>query len=185
METTKLDVLEHKVLPIHGENIVRDFLDGKFTALGIECNCRRLYGSPLQKRITRLFRNVWTSEDKDLNLLGSTDLHQVWPNRGPMFVANMYVVKDVGYGRNPQSGKPVNRFNRKALANSLDSLIKQLRAKGIDPNKNIALQRMCGGLGGVPWSEVCEVLDRVCAEHKISIYVYLPANYDSTYIRGA
>lgn len=175
-----ISVMEHKVIVRQGENIIKDFLDGKFTILGLECNCLQAYGSPLQKRALSLFPNVLPKAAASGRLLGSTDLIRVWPNRSiPMYVANMYTTLDFGRGHvrysTPKNGT-VCHYKPEAIRSSLSVLILKAKAAGLtNCDHAIGMQRLCGGIGGVPWDVILTLLDSLCAEHCISIYVYLPA----------
>lgn len=189
MNKNKIQMKEHKVIPVHSPKLIADFLDGKFDVLGVECNCTKVYGSALQKRVGTLFPNVVSTPVPDhasnLDTLGTTDFFRVWPNRPSMYVANMYVSKSYGFKGAKMRGnhrQPLNQFDPEALMSAFDDLVHHMNVSGlVDKDRKIGLSRFYGGLGGVPWAKVCEVLDAACEKHGISIYVYLPENYDSAY----
>lgn len=182
-------VKQHRVIPIEDRNITRDFLSGRISVIGVECNTRGVYGSPLQKTLADVYPEMLPHVTQPCReKLGTTDL---WYVRGRsnvrrQFVANMYLSRGFGLGRNDynRGTEPVNRFKREFLESAFDSMIERCRKNNVPLDRTIGLQRVYGGLGGVSWAEVVEVLDALCEKHQISVYVYLPKNYDTAFVRG-
>lgn len=181
---------DFRVLQIHDKPLIQDFLKGKFKVLGIECNARASYNSPIQQRLKALFPSLSEEMGKvkpDSKLLGTASVSKLWKrSHGQLLVANLYISSGYGLGRSGdnQSTEPVNRFSEKFLSASFDHLIKTLRHMKIDPDRQIAVQRFYGGLGGVEWQCVQNVLDAVCEKHRINILAYLPPDYDTNFVRG-
>lgn len=186
MDLSALGIVEkkHKVIPVMASSIIRDFNQGKLKVVGVECNTRGVYGSPVQKALLGLHPNMRSSVSvHDRAKIGHTDM---WKAGGHRFIANMYISHGFGLGRGGgnSSKQPVNRFSPRYLTNAFDNMIKNCLDMNIPIDRTIGIQRIYGGLGGAPWSEVQDVLDACCAKHEISIYAYLPANYDTAYVRG-
>ncbi|QQO90153.1 putative Appr-1-p processing protein [Erwinia phage pEa_SNUABM_5] len=182
-------VKQHRVIPITDRNITRDFLSGRISVIGVECNTRGVYGSPLQKTLAGLYPAMLPHVTQPCReKLGTTDMWHVKSRNSArrQFVANMYLSRGFGLGRNNfnRGTEPVNRFKREFLETAFDSLIENCRRNNVPPDRAIGLQRVYGGLGGVSWAEVVEVLDALCEKHQISVYVYLPKNYDTAFVRG-
>lgn len=185
---------EHKqfrVVPVERENLVTDFIQGKFRILGVECNSWGAYGSIVQQSVARRFPNVLKGVNKidyDVeNVLGRTHMYRVHTRqRRDMFVANMHVSRGYGVGApgSTHAGEVVNRYSEKFLIQSVEDLLEQCDKLFIPTDKEIALSRFFGGLGGVPWAEVRAVLDDLCMKHQFNLLVYLPGNYDAKYVRG-
>ena len=181
---------QYRVIAVTDRNITKDFINGKIQVIGVECNTRGAYGSPLQQAIAGLYPDMLPSvtgpecEKK----IGRTDLWHIKGRNTALrqFVANMYLSRGFGLGRGGtnRSSKPVNRFSPRHLENAFDSLIEGCKRNNIPIDRTIGIQRVYGGLGGVSWSEVVEVLDRLCEKHGINIYAYLPKNYDTKFVRG-
>ncbi|QYW02972.1 hypothetical protein pEaSNUABM14_00013 [Erwinia phage pEa_SNUABM_14] len=180
-----------RVIPVTSGNIVTDFIAGKFQVIGVECNARGAYGSPIQQSIARRFPDVlqkMNALDYDhQNFMGSTLMHPVQTqHRRRLFVANMFLARGFGLGQNrTQSEGPINRFSERHLTQAFDSLVDSCASLNISLDRQIAVQRFYGGLGGVSWEEVCEVLDAICAKHKFNMLAYLPKNYNSNFVRGS
>jgi len=180
----------YRVIPVMDRNITKDFLAGRITVIGVECNTRGVYGSPLQKTMAELYPAMLPYVTQQCReKLGTTDMWHVKRRDNShrrQFVANMYLSRGFGLGRNNynRGTEPVNRFKREFLETAFDSLIENCRRNNVPPDRTIGLQRVYGGLGGVSWAEVVEVLDALCEKHQISIYVYLPKNYDTAFVRG-
>ncbi|AQT28500.1 putative Appr-1-p processing protein [Erwinia phage vB_EamM_Yoloswag] len=182
---------QHRVIPVTDSNIIKDFLDGKIQVIGVECNTRGVYGSPIQKRLGGIFPEMipHVSGEGCANKIGTTVLWRINSKQHTVrqFVANMFLTTGYGLGRSGpnRSDKPVNRFSARHLEQAFDDLISKCRQNNVQLDRTIGMQRVFGGLGGVSWQEVLTVLDALCERHQISIYVYLPKNYDTTYVRGA
>ena len=182
---------DFRVIQIHDKPLIQDFLGGKFKVLAIECNARASYNSPIQRRLKALFPSLAEEMNKvkpDPELLGTSSVSKIWKrSHGQLLIANMYISSGYGLGRSGdnQSSEPVNRFSEKFLSASFDHLIKTLRRMKIDPDRQIAVQRFYGGLGGVEWQCVQNVLDAVCEKHRINILAYLPPDYDTNFVRGS
>lgn len=180
-----------RVIQIHDKPLIQDFLSGKFKVLGIECNAHASYNSPIQRRLKALFPSLTEEMNKvkpDQKLLGTSSVSKIWKrSHGQLLIANMYISSGYGLGRSGdnRSTEPVNRFSEKFLSASFDHLITTLRKMKIDPDRQIAVQRFYGGLGGVEWQCVQNVLDAVCEKHRINILAYLPPDYDTNFVRGS
>lgn len=181
---------QHRVIALTDQSILKDFIAGKIQVIGVECNTRGAYGSPIQQNLARMYPAMMpTVTVADEQKLGTTELWFV-KQRGVQvrrqFVANMYLSKGFGLGRSyrNRSDKPVNRYSPRTLGKAFDSMIEQCKQNNVQLDKTIGIQRIYGGLGGVSWDEVLVVLDALCEKHEISIYVYLPKNYDTAYVRG-
>jgi hypothetical protein len=181
---------QFRVIPKTVGNLVTDFIQGKFQVIGVECNARGAYGSPVQKSLARRFPDMAAEVGKidyeAAKVLGTTVLQPVQTqHRRRLFVANMFISTGFGLGQNDGSSRrPVNRFSEHRLESAFDSLLEQCDKLNVSLDRQIAVQRMYGGLGGVPWSEVCLVLDRICEKHKFNMYAYLPKNFDTNFVRG-
>lgn len=182
---------DFRVIQIHDKPLIQDFLSGKFKVLGIECNAHASYNSPIQRRLKALFPSLTEEMNKvkpDQKLLGTSSVSKIWKrSHGQLLIANMYISSGYGLGRSGdnRSTEPVNRFSEKFLSASFDHLITTLRKMKIDPDRQIAVQRFYGGLGGVEWQCVQNVLDAVCEKHRINILAYLPPDYDTNFVRGS
>ena len=182
---------DFRVIPVHGKSLLGDFTKKQFRILAVECNARGSYSSPLQTRLKSIFPKL--KEDKilskqDRSLLGTvhlTDVH--FQGKGHGIIANMFISSGYGLGRSGSNRgqNPVNRFSEKFLSSSFDALIEELRKRNINPDRQIAVQRFYGGLGGVEWEAVQAVLDAVCEKHSINILAYLPENYNTGFVRGS
>lgn len=185
---------QFRVIPVEKGNLVTDFINGKFRVIGVECNARGAYGSPIQKALGRRFpevlRHVDSVDYENQVTIGRTHLLQVRTmHRRDIYVANMHIARGYGLGLNGDSnGKrqtPVNRFSEQYLTRAFEDLLEKCDKENIAFDRQIAVQRFYGGLGGVSWKEVCEVLDNICEKHKFNMYAYLPKNYDTNYVRGS
>ncbi|QZE56210.1 hypothetical protein MPK67_gp013 [Erwinia phage pEa_SNUABM_32] len=182
---------QFRVIPVEKGNLVTDFIQGKFRVIGVECNARGAYGSPIQQSIARRFPEVMRkveSVDYEHELtIGKTHLIRVGTqHRRNLFVANMHIARGFGLGLNrTMSEGPINRFSEQHLTRAFEHLIEQCDKENIALDRQIAIQRFYGGLGGVSWEEVCVVLDAICEKHKFNMYAYLPRNYNSNYVRGS
>ncbi|ARW58653.1 O-acetyl-ADP-ribose deacetylase [Erwinia phage vB_EamM_Y3] len=181
---------QFRVIPVEKGNLVTDFIQGKFQVIGVECNTRGAYGSPIQQSLSRRFPEMAKKiADIDYNqvMIGKTVMLPVQTqHRRRLFVANMFIARGFGLGQNDDvKTGPVNRFSERHLIQALENLLEQCEKMNIAPDKQIAVQRVYGGLGGVPWSEVCPVLDSVCEKHKFNLLAYLPKNYDTNFVRGS
>lgn len=182
---------DFRVIPVHGKSLLGDFTKQQFRILAVECNARGSYSSPFQTRLKSIFPKL--KEDKilskqDRSLLGTTHLtHVHFRGTGSGIIANMFISSGYGLGRSGSNRgqTPVNRFSEKFLSSSFDMLIEELRKRNINPDRQIAVQRFYGGLGGVEWACVQNVLDAVCEKHRINILAYLPENYDTGFVRGS
>ncbi|WOL24595.1 hypothetical protein fHeYen902_249 [Yersinia phage fHe-Yen9-02] len=185
-----IQIKEHKVLLVHKGNLINDFMRGKFSVVGIECNSRGAYGSPLQKHIAAIFPQMLTQLAEltyDRKLLGTANIFRV-PSRGNarQYVANMFLASGYGLGRDSKNRgtKPVNRFSERFLRNAMEQVLESCDKYKLPVDRQIAIQRVYGGLGGVSWAEVQTVLDDICDKHKFSLYAYLPTTYDTQFVRG-
>lgn len=182
---------QFRVIPQETGNLVSDFIHGKFQVLGVECNARGAYGSPIQQSLTRRFPQMAAEINKidyeATKMLGTTVLLPVQTqHRRRLFVANMFISTGFGLGLNDGSSKrPVNRFSERFLEQAFDSLLEHCDKQNVALDRQIAVQRMYGGLGGVSWEEVCLVLDSICEKHKFNMYAYLPKNFNSKFVRGS
>ncbi len=180
----------YRVIPIQDRNLVSDFIAGKFQVIGVECNARGVYGSPVQQSLKRRFPEmVKKLESMDYSggdIIGRTIVSQVQTKHSlRLFVANMFITNGFGIGRNDRGkSSPINRFSARYLEQAFESLLEQCEQRNIAPDRQIAVQRMYGGLGGVSWEEVCQVLDSICEKYKFNMMAYLPQNYNSKYVRG-
>lgn len=183
---------QFRVIPVEKGNLVSDFIAGKFRIIGVECNARGAYGSPIQTAIARRFPDV-LNRVKRIDYehevtIGKTYLYTVQTgSHRNLHVANMHIARGYGLGLNGSSEgnhKPVNRFSEKFLTRAFEDLLEQCDKLHIAPDRQIAVQRFYGGLGGVSWKEVCDVLDSICEKHQFNMYAYLPKNYDTNYVRG-
>ena len=43
---------QFRVIPVEKGNLVTDFIQGKFQVIGVECNTRGAYGSPIQQSLS-------------------------------------------------------------------------------------------------------------------------------------
>lgn len=180
---------QYRVIAVTDRNITKDFMRGKIQVIGVECNTRGVYGSPLQKVLAGRHPAMLPSVTGFCTeKLGTTDLWRIDGKRTALrqFVANMYLSRGYGLGRSGpnRSSQPVNRFSPRNLQNAFDSLVEQCIKNNVPLDKTIGIQRVYGGLGGVPWAEVLPVLDALCEKHKMNIFAYLPSNYDTSYVRG-
>lgn len=183
---------QFRVIPVEKGNLVTDFIQGKFRVIGVECNARGAYGSPIQKSIARRFpevlRHVETIDYEHELTIGKTHMVRVGTQyRRNLFVANMHIARGFGLGLNGSSAgfhKPINRFSEKFLARAFDDLLEQCDKQNIAIDRQIAIQRFYGGLGGVSWEEVCVVLDAICEKYQFNMYAYLPRNYNTNFVRG-
>lgn len=180
---------EYRVIAVTDRNITKDFISGRISVIGVECNTRGVYGSPLQKAMAGLYPDMLPSVSGFCTeKLGTTDLWHIHGRATAtrQFVANMYLSRGYGLGRSGRnrSSKPVNRFSPRNLQNAFDSLVEQCKKNNVPLDRTIGIQRVYGGLGGVAWDEVLPVLDALCEKHKINVYAYLPRNYDTQFVRG-
>lgn len=182
---------QYRVIPVEKGNLVTDFIQGKFRVIGVECNARGAYGNPIQKSIARRFpevlRKVESIDYEHQTTIGRTHLVRVQTQyRRNLFVANMHIARGYGLGLSGSSNenRPVNRFSEKFLTRAFDDLLEQCDRENIALDRQIAIQRFYGGLGGVSWEEVCAVLDDICEKHKFNLYAYLPKNYNTNYVRA-
>lgn len=171
---------EFRVIEMHGKRLISDFLAGKFRVLALECNVHGKYNSPIQQRLKAVFpsleRRIEQRADKYLGnsiLLGVNVPDTL---RRKFFVSNLFL--SALYGRD-KKGKPVSRYSEKHLRDSIEQMLWQLNKEGINPDRQIAVQRFYGGLGGVEWKIVQAVLDDICEKHRINIFAYLPENHDA------
>ncbi|AWY08294.1 hypothetical protein HOT49_gp013 [Erwinia phage vB_EamM_Alexandra] len=184
---------QFRVIPVENGNLVSDFIHGKFRVIGVECNARGAYGNPIQKSIARRFPEVVNrvnAVDYEHELtIGKTHMIRVsTQHRRGLYVANMHIARGFGLGLNGSSEgahKPINRFSEQHLTRAFDHLLEQCEKENIAPDRQIAIQRFYGGLGGVSWEEVCVVLDAICEKHQFNMYAYLPKNYNTNYVRGS
>lgn len=182
---------EFRVIPVYDRPLIGDFIKGEFSAMGIECNARGSYNSPIQKRLKAVFPSIRKQMENtraDRKLLGTTSLSDINLQQlgRKIYIANMYISTGYGLGRsgNNRGSEPVNRFSERFLSSAFDDLVNALRVRNINPDRQIAIQRFYGGLGGVEWECVQNVLDAVCEKHRINILAYLPENYDTSFVRG-
>ncbi|AXG66737.1 putative O-acetyl-ADP-ribose deacetylase [Dickeya phage vB_DsoM_JA29] len=182
---------DFRVIPVHDKSFVRDFLHGEFKVMGIECNARASYNSPIQTRLKSIFPNLaeqMKSVQPNNKLLGTTILSAVNTHSHIQcgLIANMFISTGFGLDRTGKnkSHTPVNRFSEKFLIESFRNLVAQLRRRNINPDRQIAVQRFYGGPGGVEWKKVQDVLDLICEEHRINILAYLPKDYDTQFVSG-
>lgn len=193
MDLSSLGIVqkEHRVIQHHGGNLIDDFMAGKFQILGLERNSRGIYGGPLDGRLASIFPKMM----RELNgleycreMLGTTHMYRdsKRPNK-PHYVANMFITSGVGLGRSGKnkSTTPVNRFSPRFLTNAVEQILEECDKQNISYDRQIAIQRVYGGLGGVSWQEVQTVLDDLCEKHKFSLHAYLPRNFDTNFVRGA
>lgn len=180
-----------RVIPVEKENLVTDFIKGKFRVIGVECNARGAYGNPIQQSIARRFPEVMNrvnAVDYEHELtIGKTHLIRVRTQaRRDLFVANMHITRGFGLGLNGTSneGRMVNRFSEKFLTRAFEHLLEQCDKEHIALDRQIAIQRFYGGLGGVSWEEVCVVLDAICEKYQFNMYAYLPRNYNTNFVRA-
>lgn len=180
---------QYRVIAVTDRNITKDFLNGTIQVIGVECNTRGVYGSPLQKTVAGLYPDMLpTVTVHDHAQLGTTKLWRVngKSNTKRQFVANMFLSRGFGLGRSGRnrSQHPVNRFSPRHLENAFDSMIEGCRKNNVPLDRAIGIQRIYGGLGGVPWEEVVVVLDALCEKHQVNIFAYLPKNFDTAFVRG-
>lgn len=180
-----------RVIPVTSGNLVTDFIAGKFQIVGVECNARGAYGSPIQQAIARRFPDVAKKMDaidyEHKSVIGTTTMCPVQTqNRRRLFVANMFLSRGFGLGQNRTKAEgPINRFSERHLTLAFDDLVDQCAKLNVNLDRQIAVQRFYGGLGGVSWEEVCEVLDAICMKHTFNMFAYLPKNYNSNFVRGS
>lgn len=127
------------------------------------------------------------ADSEAFKIRGRTHLVRVQTQyRRNLFVANMHIARGYGLGLSGSSheNRPVNRFSEKFLTRAFDDLLEQCDRENIALDRQIAIQRFYGGLGGVSWEEVCAVLDDICEKHKFNLYAYLPKNYNTNYVRA-
>ncbi len=183
---------QYRVIPVEKRNLVSDFIAGRFQVIGVECNARGAYGTPIQERIAGRFpavmRKVESIDYEHQVTIGKTHMIRVQTNqRRNLFVANMHIARGFGLGLNGSSEgihAPVNRFSERHLRAAFDDLVEQAATLNIALDRQIAVQRFYGGLGGVSWEEVLTVLDDICEKHKFNMYAYLPKNYNTNFVRG-
>jgi len=171
---------EFRVIEMHGKRLISDFIAGKFLVLAIECNVRGNYSSPIQQRLKAVFPSLFRRFEKRTDkYLGNAVLLDIFiPDLLPrkFFVSHLFLSEHYGLDK---KGKPVSRYSEKHLRDSIEQMLWQLRKEGIDPDRQIAVQRFYGGLGGVYWETVQAVLDDICEKHKINIFAYLPKDHDT------
>ncbi|AXG66414.1 putative O-acetyl-ADP-ribose deacetylase [Dickeya phage vB_DsoM_JA13] len=179
---------DFRVIPVHEGSFVRDFLQGEFKVMGIECDARASYNSPIQTRLKSIFPNLaqqMKAVQPDTKLLGTTILSAVNTHSIQCgLIANMFISTGFGLDRTGKNKRqtPVDRFSEKFLIESFRNLVTQLRRRNIEPDRQIAVQRFYGGPGGVEWKKVQDVLDMICEEHRINIMAYLPKGHDANFV---